>query len=258
MKKHLAILVFVCAPLASFCQDYVITVQGDTLRGKVRILSMEPIDQVQVIVDKKKTTVAALKVHAVFFDQQLYRPAQYLQTVKFMKVVKSGFLNLYSFKPPNQNAYNGLLLVKRGGQSTEVPNLGFKKIMSGFLEECPAVSEDIKQDKLRRKDLDKIIDMFNACIDVQKKENVVFLQPLTNPTAEKKLGELETFRKQVDALDVFSAKKDVLDILNDIKEKLEKEEAIPPYLYGVLKTHLANHPAITDDLEKLIATLSTK
>jgi hypothetical protein len=257
MRNCIAILIFVCAPLASFCQDYVITLQGDTLKGKVRILSMEPIDQVQVIVGKKKTTLPALKAQAVFFDQQWYRPAQYLQTIKFMKVIKSGFLNLYSFKPPNQNTYGGFLLVKRGGQSTEVPNLGFKKIMSGFLTECPAVSDDIKEEKLKRKDLDKIIDLFNACIDAQKKGNVVLLQPLTDASTEKKLSEVETFRKKVEALDVFSAKKDVLDILNDIKEKLEKQESIAPYLYGVLKTHLAGHPAMTEDLEKLIASLSS-
>lgn len=256
MKKHITLLVFACMPLISFCQDYVINIQGDTLKGTVRILSIDPIDQVRVVVNKKKITLTALKARSIFFNNEVYHSVRNGQTQKFMKLVKPGFLSLYAFKLPNQTSYDGLLLVKKSGQSMEVPNLGFKKIMMEFLVECEPVTDSIKEEKLKRKDLNDIIERFNTCSDLLRKGNDPTVRPLASYDTDKKLTEVDAFKKKVEALETFSAKKDVIDILGDIKQKLEKQDTIPSYLYDVLKTHLSNQPAVSDDLAKLIALLS--
>ena len=256
MKNCIATLLLSCIPLLSFCQDYVINLQGDTLRGTVRIITMDPIDQVRVTVDKKKTNLTALKARTIFLNQETYNSVRNGQTQKFMKLIKPGFLSLYGFKLPNQTQYDGLFLVKKSGQSMEVPNLGFKKLMMAFLSECEPVTDALEEETLKRKDLNDIIDKFNTCSDLLRTGGDTGVRPLASYDNDKKIGAVDAFKKKVDALETFSVKKDVLDILSDIREKLEKQESIPSYLYGVLKSHLANQPAMTEDLEKLIALLS--
>jgi len=242
-------------PLISFCQDYVINLKGDTLRGTVRIFSIDPVDEVRVVVNKKKIHLTALKARAIFFKNDVYHSVRHGQTQKFMKVIKPGYLSLYGFNPPNQVNYNVLLLVKKNGQTMEIPNISFKKLMIDFLSECEPLTDSIKEEKFKRNDLNDIVDMFNNCNDPLKKGNTP-ARPLASLDNDKKLSELDAFNKKITALETFSAKKDVLDILGDIKVKLEKQETIPSYLYSVLKTHLANQPTVSDDLEKLIALLS--
>src|SRR6187431_2863903 len=180
MKNLITSLVFAFVPLLSFCQDskdYVINLQGDTLRGTVRILSMDQIDQVRIVINKKKTFLTALKVKAIFFKNETYHSVRYSNTQKFMKVVKSGFLSLYGFPLPNQTRYDGRLLAKKGGETMEVPNLAFKKAMIGFLSECESVTEALKNETLKAKDLNEIIDKFNACMDTKKGNNAT-VRPL--------------------------------------------------------------------------------
>jgi len=258
MKNLIVVLIFAFIPSLSFCQeanDYVIDLKGDTLRGRVRILSLDPVDQVQVVINKKKTTLTATKARAIFFENETYHSVRNGNTQKFMKVIKSGFLSLYAYKLPNQTRYDGLFLAKRNGQSMDVPNLGFKKIMAEFLAECPAVSEGLKDETLKRNDLNKIVDTFNKCNETAKKENTS-VKLLSTDSGKEKFDALEAFQKKVEGVENFTAKKDVLDVLQDIKVKLEKQEPIPSYLYGVLKTHVADQPTLTEDLDKLIALLS--
>jgi len=167
-------LLLSCLCIAAYGQDYLVTNKGDTLRGKIKIMSYDQLDRVQIAQQKKKTTLTARQVKAVFTGSETYHPHQGDHTIRFMKLIKSGYLSLYAFREENQNFYSGRYLVKRDGAASEVPNLSFKRNMAEFLRDCPEIREKIKSGEYGRKDLDQIIDAYNGCIEnnaVMRKEN---------------------------------------------------------------------------------------
>jgi hypothetical protein len=232
--------------------DYLVTSRADTLVGEIRILSYDHMDRVQIQIDKKKEMFTALQVLSVNMDGQQYKPLQYDTKIVLMKVLKQGYLSLYAFRLPNQNGYDGRLLTKMDGTSIEVPNLGFKKILSNYLEDCESVSSLIKSGELTKKEVDKIIDDYNTCVDHKKSSAPISETPalVINEVTQS----IEDLIKKAEA-EEFSSKKDALDLLRDIKTKVGKNETIPNYLTEGLKSYLSNIPSLSNDLEKLLTLL---
>jgi len=234
--------------------DYLITSKkADTLYGKIRIQSYNLIDRVQIETAGKKEMYTALEVLKVEIDSQVYRPIQFDKKIMLMKLLKPGYLSLYAFRIPDSNLYDGRFLVRLDGTSMEVPNIGFKKNLGKFLQDCEAIATQVKNGDLVKKELDKIIDDYNRC--VKQTKNVpppVAAEPALIQNA--KISAIESLIKKIEAED-FTAKKDALDLLQDIQTKAAKNETIPNYLSEGLKTYLNSVPSLTEDLEKLLELL---
>lgn len=233
--------------------DYLITSKADTLSGEIRILSYDQLDRVQIQVGTKKEIFTALQVLSVNKDGQEYKPLQYERKIVLMKVMKQGYLSLYAFRLPNQTSYDGRLLTKLDGTSMEVPNLAFKKILGAYLEDCETVSTQIKNGDFSRRDLEKIIDDYNECLGNKRSASPVIETP-TPVIVNDATQAIASLITKVEAED-FSSKKDALDLLHDIQTKVGKNETIPNYLSEGLKSYLSVVPALSEDLEKLLALL---
>ncbi|PZR32855.1 MAG: hypothetical protein DI538_18920 [Azospira oryzae] len=265
MKKRafLVTLIIVACSTFIFAQsDYVVTSKGDTLRGEVRILTYDLLDRVQLVAGKKnKTTYTAVQVRAISVNNEVYIPQRYTNSIRFMKLVKSGYVSLYLFRPANQMTYDGRYLVKMDGQSLEVPNIGFKKLISNYIEDCPEVYTKVKNEQLKRGDLDKIIDEYNTCIATKSKTPqpvpaVVATETVPAPALiSDKTEAIKNLQTKVVSLENMADKKDVLDLLTDIADKAAKEKAIPNYQLEALKGYLSSNEAVSAELEKVITLL---
>jgi hypothetical protein len=241
-----------CAAVAQ--TDYLITSKkADTLYGKIRIQSYDLIDQVQIETAGKKEIFTALQVLKVEIDSQVYRPIQFNKKVMLMKLLKPGYLSLYAFRIPDSNLYDGRFLVRLDGTWIEVPNIGFKKILGTFLEDCEDIANQVKNGDLVKKELYKIIDDYNLCLNNKSKvQPPVVAEPVL--VQNDKTTAIESLIKKIEAED-FPAKKDALDLLQDIQTKAGKNETIPNYLSEGLKSYLSTVPSLTEDLEKLLELL---
>ncbi|MEQ1584799.1 MAG: hypothetical protein ABL895_02905 [Cyclobacteriaceae bacterium] len=245
LKTFAALMLFACCANAQ--TNYLITSKADTLYGKVRILSYDLMDRVQLEAGKKKETFTALQVLSVSIDSQLYKPVKYENKILLMKLLKSGYLSLYAFQMENQTRYDGRFLLKLDGTGTEVPNLSFKKFMENFLKDCNTIALKIKSGELTRKDINKIIDEYNTCM-----KNQVTTPPVVE--GNETLLAIESMIKKIEA-EEFPSKKDALDLLRDIQGKVSKNESVPNYLTEGLKSYLSNVPSLTEDLNKLFGLL---
>jgi len=246
-------LLLCCLCFSAYSQDYLVTNKGDTLRGKIKIMSYDLMDRVQIAQNKKKIALAAREVKAVFSDGETFIPQQSDRAIRFMKLLRSGYLSLYAFKEENQNFFGGRYLIKRDGAKVEVPNLAFKKIMAEFLTDCPEVQAKIKSGEYGRKDLDQIIDAYNAFIEsntANKKETELFTQKST-----QKVEPLEKLKKTVQDQPAFGSKKDALDLIDDIMAKIKGGQPIPNYLVDGLQKYLTGIEAVKEDLERVNALL---
>jgi hypothetical protein len=247
----LTTLLFLASITSLFAQNYVITTKGDSLPGSVKLLSYDLLDRVQVNADKK-TILTAMQVRSVFLEGETYRPARLGNAVRFMKVLKAGYLSLYAFKPENQSVYDGRMLIKKDGTFTEVPNLGFKKVMTEFLGDCETVSANIKDGQWGRRDVDAIIAAYNKCMG--DKTNAIVKQVTILETSKDKLATLSALRAKIEQSNNPKVK-DALDLLADLETKIRKGDTIPNYQIEALKALVADMPNANQELNQILLLL---
>jgi hypothetical protein len=249
LKKYpvLAIItVLIALPLSAYSQsDYLINLKGDTLKGDLRFTYGEQIDKVQITIAGKKTTYTGLQVRSIENEGALLRPIRYENSIRFMKVLKDGFLSYYSFNLNTAETWDGRYLSKKDGTGIEVPNLGFKKTMARYLSDCPGLKKQFDKGDFSRRDIERIIDLYNQC--VESRQTTVSTVNEKEVAVKKLIAKVEK--------ENFVTKKDALDALNDVQKKVSKNETIPNYLFEGLKSYLAESPSLSSDLESLITLL---
>jgi len=260
MKKEIsfllpAILFFASLSNSILAQtDYAIRLNGDTVKGSIQILDYDLIDRVQIKTKDGKVSSTALQLRCIKKNNQLYRPVKYDNTARFMKVLIDGYLSLNAFNPTNQAAgWNGRYLTKRDGTGMEVPNLSFKKSMGNFLSDCGDIKDRIEKGELGKRDLEKIVNLYNACMQANTDESFKNVPPPTVIESEKVLA-VKNFMTKVEA-ENFVTKKDAIDILKDVQSKIIKNESVPNYLIEGLKSSLAEVPSLTTDLDNFVSLL---
>lgn len=236
-------------------QDFVVTRKSDTLYGRVNVMSYDLIDRVQINANKKKQTFTATEVRSVHLDSATLVPVQYNNTIRLMRVLRSGFLSYYAFKLPNQTAYEGRLMVKLGAAPQEVPNIGFKRIMAEYLSDCGELVNEIKNGDMSRREVELMVDKYNECI--KRPQTVAAEQPVvvTVQPSDELTASFDILTQRIEN-STLPSKKDALEMLKDISGKSRRNENIPTYLIEGLKSAVAADEQIKNDVNKLAALLA--
>lgn len=252
------LLMIVCLlayQVASAQQDFVVLTKGDTLKGKVKYLNYGVEKKVQITTpDNKKTVYSILQTLAFGMENDVYQPVRITQGYVYMKVLKSGYLSLFAYQLPNQSTWDGRYLLKKDGTGLEVPNIGFKKNMTRYLSECPAVAGKVESGELGKSKIEEIINQFNACIDLNTNhQNLTIEREKEQATKLTVWNQLET--SLINGSD-FEDKATALEMINEIKIKLQREEKVPGFLVEGLKESLKDQePPIKEILEKALQQL---
>jgi hypothetical protein len=255
MLQILMIMVFVVGYGIASAQDYVVSITGDTIHGKVKYFNNTGVrytssvnsKYVQVTTDDgKKTTHEVLETIAFRMKDEVYHTIKFEQSYTFMKLLKSGYLNLYSYQLTNQTTWDGRYFVKKDGGLLDVPNLGFKKRVTQFLADCPAVVAKVESGDLNRANLVKVVDEYNICINAKN-------NPIPKSPAAVAWTELQT---SVKALPDFDKKSDALEMIREILIKVSRSENIPSFLTSGLKDSLKEQSTVKEALDKALEQLN--
>jgi len=250
-------LLYLCTALglSAYAQtDYAVLFKGDTLRGEAKILSFDRIDRIQLVSNGKKAVYQATLVKSLKIEHDFYNPVRIENSIRMMKKLKDGYLSLYSFVPEGQGGvWSGQYLLKKDGKGIEVPNLSFKKILSGFLNDCPDIKKGFDKGDFGKRDLDRIIDLYNLCIET-KTHNTSQAQPAPKEIDNNKLLAVKELAEKINS-ETFSSKKDALDLVKDMEGKVSRNEPIPNYLGEGLKALLKDKPALASAADALLELL---
>ncbi|HZY78447.1 MAG TPA: hypothetical protein VFE50_02920 [Cyclobacteriaceae bacterium] len=233
-------------------QDFIVTMKNDTLKGDIKILSYDLMDRVQFSDGKKKTMYTAVQLRSLSFKNEVYAPVKFDNTIRMMKVIRSGFLSLYAFKFPNQVTYDGKLLVKMGNTPQEVPNLGFKRYIGGVVEDCPTVSEKVKNGDYNRNNIEQLVIEYNGCVANTQEQR---FESVTNKVSNSTTDFIEQLRERVNKSDL-TTKNEVNDLLNSITDRVKKNEPVPAYMKDGLKGYLSVRDDFKEDTEQLLLLLN--
>jgi hypothetical protein len=232
----LLFLLFLLVYQLAGAQDYLVTSHGDSLTGEVRPLLYGPEKKVQIVsADRDKTTYSLFQVREFSSEGEIYQPVKGEAGYVFMKLLKPGYLSLYAYQLDNQTRFDGLFLRKMDGQSLAVPNLGFKKFMSKFLDDCPVVAEKIKDGEFGKKELNDVVDAYNACIMGRTVDHTKILAQREVQTT--KITAWDSLEKKIRERE-FSEKSNALDMIGEIRKKIQRQETIPNFLIEGLKNSL--------------------
>lgn len=256
-RQIFIILAFVLTYSTTSAQsDYVVTIKGDTLWGKLKYFTYNGVKyagnsskHVQLTpAVGKKSTHEILQTIAFRMDNEIYHTIKFDQGYTFMKLIKSGYLSLYSYQMENQTSWDGRYFVKKDGKLLDVPNIGFKKRVSRFLADCPSVVSDVESGVLGRSDILKLMDEYNACANL--KDNLPLAKKSPAGDAWEKL---ET---EVKALPDFDKKTDAIEMIREVISKLSRKETIPSFMINGLKDALKDQTSIKETLDQAIDKLS--
>lgn len=230
-------LAYACSHAQS--RDYVVTTKGDTIFGDIKALTYGSDKKVQVTgPDKKKTIYPFFQVKAYSLKNETFQPVKGPNGYAFMKLIKPGYLSLYAFQMENQVTYDGQYLLKKDGTGTEVPNLGFKKILKNFLSECAIVADNVDKGVYGKKEIERIIDDYNSCINTRTADHDMVVAKRVETS--KKISAWDILETKVKEKTDFSGKNDALDMIADIKSKIAKSEKVQNYVIEGLKNTLTN------------------
>jgi hypothetical protein len=256
MKRNLLSLLVLIICFDLNAQDYIVLAKGDTIKGAFKILSYDLIDRVQISANKKET-YTALQVRMLHQKEDNYKAVKYDNSIRFMKILKPGFLSLLAFKATGTGSWDGRYLSKIDGSGMEVPNLSFKKSLSKYLSDCPVIEEKLDKGELGKRDLEKIIDLYNACLLTKSDQKISSRKdPVPASESIESLEKVTAVKKMIEKVDAgdFLSKEDASDLLKDVLKKVEKGEKVPNYLTEGLKSYLDKTP-LKADLDSLLELL---
>ena len=221
--------------LAIAQEDFVVTLENDSIKGKVGFTRRSYYDEVEVRNDDGKQTFKAYQIISADKDGTKYFPITYKNRRTIGKVVTKGGLSHYLVMAEGINGFGNAILVREDGAVLQVSNIGFKKRLIEFLRSCPIVAEKIENKEIPASDLDTILPLYNSeCSNIPPAQEVADIQK----TAES--NQLSDFAQ----------------LIIDIQSKIDAGEKVPSYMIDALKS--TDSSAIQEDLQALIKKLESQ
>ena len=231
--KYIALVSLLTLCLQSFAQDdFVVTITGDTLYGKVNFPTPKEFSETIMIRDENgSTTLNARKMNLAYVKGEMYKSVVLTNKVRVMKVLVDGYLSLFKFRLDNSFEFSSHYLVKRTGEGVALSSaIGFKKRLSAYLSDCESLAQDIKNKKYSVRDLKEITERYNSeCLEVRN-DNISSIDGL----------ELKAFNK----------------VLSDVLNALQNGEEIPESLQQRLKEYSSMD--LNEELSKLLNLVDKK
>lgn len=255
MKRILFILFIpLFFTLAQAQNDKIITVQGDTLIGKVSVFNTDNNSETIILkIDKEKTVFKVYQVKALIKDDEVYRTIKINKAYQLGQLKKEGYLSIYNYTAIDDDTsrpFSSTILIKLDGSQLVVPNLGFKKHLKIFLEDCNTVVNNFEADSYKKSELGKIVDDYNKCIT----ENTDKLNRRlsTGNHNNEQLAEINSLIADIKNDKTLKDLDTVVEMLNDLAGKKKSNTKVPSYLESVLRESLKNDPGYSEKIDNIL------
>ncbi|MTI23319.1 hypothetical protein E1176_19985 [Fulvivirga sp. RKSG066] len=249
-KINLLTLTFIITALSLQAQDYIVTLQRDTIQGEVDILLPDTYSENLVFQNEdQKKQFMAQQLYGVYDDSAMYNTVKLSDKYRLMKVIEGGYLTYYLYRADQAYDFSLPYLQKSSTEGIEVPTISFRKKMTDFLKDCPAVVEKIDSKEYKRGDLSEIVRAYNACLNTKTED--IYTQAAIE---EKNRGAKEIINDIIAAVDKKD-NADLITMLNDIKNKLDNGDEVPGYLTTALKDQTKDMEDIQKHVNELLGLI---
>lgn len=241
MKRIYTVLVICLISISNLAaQDSLFTTRGEAFYGKVMLYKNRfQQEEVSMKIDKKKRTFRIVEIERYVQEGEAYKSIFALGAYKIGKVISENeYLSQYLYMPTGYGKrapFSQIILIKKNGNYLDLPkSIGFSSSVSQYLDNCPTVSQKVKDRTLGRKDIEVIIAEYNGCMAVKTEVGI---------DLDTFKGKVTVFRLKLQESAKVNNKKAVRAMLKDFETKYNQQDEIPEYLINGLTE------AIKDDLE---------
>lgn len=238
---------------ALYAQDYVITVQKDTLYGDVEILLPDQFnEELSITVNGDKKRFKSFQILEASTDSTIYHPAKIQNKYRILELIEGGYLSLYLYRADESYDFNTKYLLKSTTEGLIVPNIFFRKQVTDFLNDCPEVVAKLEDKTYKKNDIEQIVKDYNACLEMQTQNKFSDNEPALIEAEKSKFELLSAIQQKLDT----SKDNELNTLLNDIKQKVKSGGAVPGYLISALKEQTKSIDSIKNEVEQLLKALN--
>ncbi|MEQ8905935.1 hypothetical protein [Ekhidna sp.] len=225
MKAIIFITTFLIIPLTSRAQsDFLVTLERDTIYGQISFTQERYYDEVVIRTQSGKENFKAYQIISATLTGDIYQPITFNNKKIIGKLLNKGFLSHYAIKQDGGNTFDTNVLIKVGGETLIVPNIGFRKKVAEFVGDCETLSNRILDKEFGVTDLGQIVQEYNQGCQ----------------------NEYENYRDLID----------LSNLILEITSKLEKNENIPGHMIESLKE--ASKKSINIQVLSLLESIKSK
>lgn len=255
MKHTILLIIFSIISISGYSQkDQVITLQGDTLIGKVSFTTNSNQTQTIYIKNgKEKMQFKVYEIKSLVKGKNIYHTIKISDQYQLTLLKKEGYLSLYWFmdkfsSTPQQ--FSAAILIKADGAQLIVPNLGFKKQVGNFLIDCNSVSTAFAEDEYKKSDINTIIDDYNNCID--KNTDKLEMASLKSNLTNEKIDKINNLIRDIEKDGSLTDTESIVEMLNEVSAKIKEGDAIPNFLQNALSASLSTNTDFTNQLNQIL------
>jgi len=255
MTRHLFAFLLVLASFSSFAQtDQVITLKGDTLLGKVSFSDGKSyVQTITIKKEKGKSHFKVFEVKSLVINGDFYKTIKIYGKYQLGLVIKEGYLSMYKIldiEVSTSNEYATSVLIKLDGSMLIVPNIGFRKYMATFLEDCDVVVNGFVNKEYKKSEVEKIVDDYNNCMI--KNTKIINSEQAEAGIRLKKIEQIDILIKAINQDGGILESSTVIEMLNDLKSKIKEGTKVPSYLENALRESLKEHEKFTEQLNQIL------
>lgn len=232
--------------------DWLITTKLDTISGKIFLDHGGPYqaDEARVKNDDGKSNYKAYHVRSVYLgENDVYQTMKIDERYQFVKTDVAGkYFTQYLYLDPesgNTTNYALKILVNWKGDMYKISNLINKKKFATFFADCQSVSDSIISGSLKKKDLKKIFELYDECIDRSRVDH-----PVASTVSIRQAESIKAFIANLKSSGLYND--DLSSMIDDISQKLNNQQSIPKYLQQAVLEQLAESEELTNKFEALI------
>tara|TARA_R110000796_G_scaffold252627_1_gene388926 strand:- start:7274 stop:8056 length:783 start_codon:yes stop_codon:yes gene_type:complete len=259
MKRYLSIFTLSILSFSATGQDILTKLSGETMTGDVQLLANSDGMPYAVVKNgRDKETVELFSIKDISIPEfGLIKPIKIGEQYRFGLIVSEDYLSVYKYSTSNRMDDFGMIaLQKFGGAAFALPGIvGFKKLMSDYLSDCPEVSDKIDEKELKRNDIDQIVKDYNGCIALKnsvEQKPISYYQASASKIPESKQTMLKDFETLLKYSEKVEDKDSVTDMFSDFSSKLNKGEKVPEYLINAIKNAIKNDEKLMELMNKII------
>ncbi|GJM28115.1 MAG: hypothetical protein DHS20C17_07500 [Cyclobacteriaceae bacterium] len=255
--------------LSAQSDQYVVKLNGDTIRGKLQINPARDNSRSMYFKheDGSKENIRPIRISYVYYsDEYQFRSVPFYNQRLFMQIQKEDRnLSYYNYIHKRDNSIaTTKVIVKPNGETLELSAITFRKQITDFMKDCPKVIAKLDAKLYRYKDHVQLFEDYNDC-DTQIAVANASNSPQTagqpavpavdsntdvptppDPHTDPRFSKIDEFRKYVRSLTDFQYSRDVLEWLTDVEYRVSQDRDIPNYLWNSLNAMTTGNQELED------------
>ena len=164
MKQLLLLICIIQANFLVAQNDYLITLKGDSLVGKIDLRQARFYDELTIKTDEGKQNFRVYAIKKVVKEENTFEMVTFNNKKVFGQVVEKGSkASLYLVRNDGNQSFVNKLITKNDGKSAVLQVVKFKNTITKLFDDCPELIERLDNKEFSMQNLSELLQFYEDC-----------------------------------------------------------------------------------------------